>query len=154
MEPRPITLEFVAHAEIELGEIVDVGPVLTGRRRIIPITGGHFVGPLLDATIVSGGADWQIVATDGTAIIDTRYTAVTDGGTVIYVSTTGFRFGPPEVMARLARSEAVAPDDYSFRLTARLECGSSELAWVNRTLFVATAAREPEAVTYDLYAVR
>ena len=153
MQPRPITLEFVAHAEITLGEISDVGPVPTGHRRVIPITGGHLGGPLLDATILPGGADWQIVSPDGTAIIDSRYSAATADGAQIYIATQGFRYGPPEVIARLAAGDDVARDDYSFRLSARIECGSPDLMWVNRTIFVATAARQRASVTYDLYSV-
>ncbi len=152
--PRAITLEFAARAEVHVGEIADLGDVLTGRRRIIPIVGGHFSGPLLNAAILPGGADWQIVATDGTAIIDTRYTAETSSGAAIYVTTNGFRHGPPDVVSRLARGELVPPDDYVFRLTARLECGAPELEWVNRTVFVATAERRASMVIYDLYALR
>jgi len=44
-----------------------------GKRRIIPITGGHFEGPRLKGTILDNGADWQVVNPDGVAIIDTRY---------------------------------------------------------------------------------
>jgi hypothetical protein len=52
----------------ELGVTSDLG-----RRRIIPITGGSFAGPLLSGEILNNGADWQILTADGTAIIDTRY---------------------------------------------------------------------------------
>ncbi len=153
MQPHPIELEFVAHAEITLGEISDVGQVPTGHRRVIPITGGHLAGPRLDATILPGGADWQIVSPDGTAVIDSRYSAVAGDGAQLFIATQGFRYGPPDVIAKLAAGEVVDRDDYTFRLTARIECGSPDLAWVNRTIFVATAARQPAAVTYDVYSV-
>ena len=153
MQPRPINLEFVAHAEITLGEISDVGLVPTGHRRIISITGGHLTGPRLNATVVPGGADWQIVTPDGVAIIDTRYSASTADGAQLYIATQGFRYGSPEVISRLAAGDDVSADDYSFRLSARIECGSPNLAWVNRTLFVATAARQLSSVSYDLYCI-
>lgn len=152
--PRPIELEFAAHAVIELGPIRTVGPVLTGQRRVIPIIGGRIDGPLLAATVIAGGADWQLVAADGTLIIDTRYEAITDDGHHVYLATNGFRHGPPEVLARLAAGEPVGPDEYTFRLTASIECGAPALDWVNRTVFVATAARQAASVVYDLYAVR
>ncbi len=90
---------------------------------------------------------------DGTAIIDTRYSAVTADGAQLYIATQGFRYGPPEVIARLAAGEAVSPDEYSFRLGVRIECGAPDLAWVNRTIFVATAARQRASVTYDLFSI-
>jgi hypothetical protein len=148
-----LALEFVAHAHIELDAPLELGRVLTGQRRVIGIAGGRFEGPLLNATILSGGADWQIVTDDGTAIIDTRYSARTADGDVLFIATQGFRFGPPEVLARLAAGEAVDPAEYSFRVTVRVECGAPVLDWVNRTIFVATAARQAAAVTYDLYRV-
>ena len=60
-------LEFVAHVNVELGEPLELGSVLIGQRRVIPITGGSISGPLLNAEILDGGADWQIVSADGTA---------------------------------------------------------------------------------------
>ncbi len=146
-----LRLEFVAHAHIELDPPLELGPVLTGKRRVIGIAGGWFRGPLLDATILSGGADWQIVTDDGTAIIDTRYTARAANGDLLYIATQGFRSGAPEVLARLARGESVTPTEYLFRLSARIESGGPAHAWVNSTVFVATAARAAAAVTYDLY---
>ena len=149
-----LALEYVATARADLGPIETVGPVFAGLRRMITITGGEFRGPLLNAAIQSGGADWQILAEDGTAQIDTRYSAVTDSGHLVLISTRGFRHGPPEVMARLAAGEPVGHDEYTFRVTATLECAAPELEWVNRTVFVAKAARHNLQVVYDLYAVR
>jgi Protein of unknown function (DUF3237) len=149
-----IQLAAVTTAVVELGEPQELGTVLTGRRRIIPIIGGRFSGPLLNATILSGGADWQLVAADGTAIIDTRYSARTDHGYDVYISTSGFRSGPPEVLARLAAGESVDPAQYSFRITARIETSAPDLSWMNHTVFVAAAARHASAVTYELFALR
>jgi len=153
-EPMAPTLEFVAHAEIELGEPMELGNVPTGVRRIIPISGGTITGPRLRADIDSGGADWQIVSTDGTAVIDTRYSATMSDGSSLFLQTQGFRHAPAEVLARLAAGEPVAPSEYYFRLTVRLECGAPDHAWVNNTVFVATAQRTSDAVTYDLFALR
>jgi hypothetical protein len=57
------------------------------------------------------------------------------------------------VISRLAAGEDVSRDEYSFRLSVRIECGSPDLTWVNRTIFVATAARQRASVTYDLYSI-
>jgi Protein of unknown function (DUF3237) len=151
---RQPELEFVAHVQADLGPVMEIGTVPVGRRRVIPIIGGKIAGPRLTADIVDGGADWQVVAADGTAIIDTRYSARTDSGDVIYLSTQGFRHGPADVVGRLAAGEDVSPDEYYFRITARLESGAAALDWVNRTVFVASAARHASSVSYDLYAIR
>jgi adenylate kinase len=149
----PARFEFIAHAEVHLGQPVEIGPVIAGRRRVIPITGGHLQGPRLRGAVLAGGADWQLVGSEGTAIIDTRYLIRTEAGPVISIATHGFRHGPPKVLARLAAGEQVAPSDYSFRVAATLESGDPSLAWVNRTLFFAIAARHAASVSYDLYAL-
>ena len=151
---RPeLRLTPVAVAWVELGVPLEVGPTLTGRRRVIPIVGGRFEGSRLNATILDGGADWQTVAADGTAIIDTRYSARTADGDLLYIATSGFRHGPPEVLARVAAGADVDPREYTFRVTARIESGAPSLDWVNRTVFVAAAARFASAVTYELFAI-
>ena len=120
-------LEFVAHVNVELGEPSELGSVLIGQRRVIPITGGSISGPLLNAEILDGGADWQIVSADGTAVIDTRYSARTADGSLIYLATRGFRHGPAEVLARVAAGEDVARHEYYFRLQVNLESGGPGL---------------------------
>ncbi|MBI4940504.1 MAG: DUF3237 domain-containing protein [Actinobacteria bacterium] len=147
------SLRHVADVHVELGPLIDVGEVLLGRRRVVPITGGSIRGPGLEATILPGGADTQLVTADGTIVVDTRYVALTDAGAHITLATQGFRHGPPEVLARLAVGELVGADEYVFRLTARLEAADQALAWVNATVFVGSAARRADAVDYRMYAL-
>jgi hypothetical protein len=72
--------------EANLGEAIDVGDVAQGRRRVVPLTGGSFVGPELNGSLLPGAcADWQIVLADGTTLGDIRYTLLTDRGEVLYV---------------------------------------------------------------------
>lgn len=150
--PEP-ALRFVAGVEVQLAEPLEVGGVALGTRRVIGITGGRVDGPELRGEILDGGADWQLVAGDGTAIIDTRYTLRTEGGSLVTIATRGFRHGPPEVLARIAAGEEVPPAAYYFRVTATLESADPALAWVNHTVFVAVAGRQARSVTYRLYAL-
>ena len=131
-----------------------IGAVLTGERRIIPITGGHFEGAKLRGEIVPGGADWQIVAADGAAILEARYTLKTDDGALIYVRNLGFRHGPPEVLAAIARGEQVDPSKYYFRATPMFETGDKKYAWLNRIIAVCSGLRAKEEVLLDFYEVR
>lgn len=152
--PESPGLEFAAHVSVDLSPPQEFGDVPTGNRRIIPIVGGSIEGPLLSARILTGGADWQIVTGDGTAVIDTRYSAVTADGAHLFLATQGFRHGSPEVLARLAAGEQVPTNEYYFRLTIRLETAAPELAWVNKTVFIASAERQASRVHYDMFAVR
>ena len=61
--------------------------------------------------------------------------------------------GPPEVIAALARGEAVEPSRYYFRTVMRFETADPALAWLNRILALGTGAREKLAVRLDVYEV-
>jgi hypothetical protein len=153
MDIPPLELDRLSRFVVELGPPMSLGHGPSGERRVIPIVGGHFEGPVLRGTVLPGGADWQVVHADGMASIDTRYTLQTHDDALIYVSTRGVRYGPAEVLARLARGERVDPREYYFRIPVQLETGMPDYSWVNQRVFVACAARLRDTVVYDLYAL-
>jgi hypothetical protein len=146
-----LKLEFLFELSAEVGELVSLGPCPVGERRMVSIDGGRFEGPAMRGTII-GGADWQILRGDGALELDARYAIREERGGVAQVLSQGYRHGPPEVMARLARGEDVDPASYYFRTTMRFETGASELAWLNRTIAVAAAERRARRV--DIRAFR
>ncbi len=155
MELKPVTprLELFAHLTVNVATPLSVGKGLLGERRIIPITGGRVEGAKLRGEIIPGGADWQIVAADGTALLEARYTIRTEDNALIYVRNIGVRHGPPEVLAAIARGEQVEPSKYYFRATPTFETGDKHYDWLNRTLAVCSGVRTREAVLLDFYAV-
>jgi hypothetical protein len=156
MDIQPVTprLEPLFRAVVEIATPLSVGMTPLGERRIIPITGGWFEGERLAGDVLPGGADWQIVRADGTALLEARYTLRTRDGALVYVRNRGVRSGPPDVLARLARGEAVDPASYYFRTRPELETGAPQYAWLNDLLAVCSAVRAANAVTLDFYAVR
>ena len=90
---------------------------------------------------------------DGVAELDTRYAMQTHDGAIIEIINYGYRHGPKEVIAAVARGEDVDPASYYMRTHARLETGDARYAWVNRTLFIGVGARDKQSVKVDLYAV-
>ena len=150
VEPR---LELIGRCRADLGEPLELGQTPWGRRRIIPILGGEFEGPRVSATILTGGADWQVIHEDGMAAIDTRYTLQTQDEALISVATRGVRHGPPDVLRRLADGEPVDPAEYYFRVSIQYETGAAGYRWLNRIVGVASAVRLADQVIYDAYAV-
>ena len=71
----PPRLTFAFELHVQVGAPVEMGDVPGGRRRIIPILGGTFAGPQIKGKVLPGGADWQIIRTDGLAVLDTRWAA-------------------------------------------------------------------------------
>lgn len=137
----------------ELADILQLGQTPAGERRIINILGGQVDGPKLKGHILPGGADWQLIRADGMADIQARYTIRSDSGALVLVSSEGIRHGPPEVLAKLARGEAVDPSLYYFRTLMRFETADSGLAWMNRILAIAHGARLPNAVMLEVFEV-
>jgi hypothetical protein len=150
-DPR---LTRVYRLEAILGQPLDLGDVSQGRRRIVPLTGGTFIGPELNGKLVPGvSADWQIVQADGTALGDIRYTLETDRGDLLYVQSRGVRHGSADVLARLSRGEDVDPSEYTFRTSTQIETAAPDLDWLNKGVFISVAGRQPEGVIYETYLV-
>jgi hypothetical protein len=137
-----------------VGEPLDVGDVAEGRRRIVPLTGGTFVGTQLNGVLLPGAsADWQIVRPDGTTIGDVRLTLQTTQGELLYVRSQGVRHGSAEVLARLSRGEDVDASEYMFRTSLQIETAAAELDWLNKGVFISVAGRQPGGVMYEVYLV-
>lgn len=154
-EPVPLRLELMARFTVELsrdpwtlGATSDLGI-----RRIVPITGGSFAGPMLRGVILDNGADWQVITRDGLTLIDTRYLLRLDDGELAYLKTFGYRHGPPEVAAALAAGDDVDPAQYYFRVHLDFETASADYGWLNRCVAVGSAVRQARAVVYDAYRV-
>ena len=130
-----------------------LGATPHGERRIINITGGSFAGARLCGRILPGGADWQIVRSDGVAEVEARYTLETDDGALIYISNWGYRHGPAEVMRRLSAGDQVDPRAYYFRTTPKFETAAADYAWLNGIICVAVGERRAEEVIITVYEV-
>jgi hypothetical protein len=142
---------FGIHAE--LADILHLGHTPYGDRRVINILGGRVDGPRVSGRILPGGADWQIVRPDGVADLMARYTIETDQGARILVASDGLRHGPPAVIERMARGEAVDPALYYFRTAMRFETSDPSVAWLNRIIALGRGAREQRAVRLEVYEV-
>jgi hypothetical protein len=150
-EPR---LSLVYRLEATLGEPLALAESARGQRRIVPLTGGMFTGPLLSGKLLPGGsADWQLVLPDGTALADLRYTLETETGRLLYVQARGVRHGSADVLARLARGDDVDASEYTFRASMQIETAAPELDWLNKGVFVAVGGRGPGRVIYETYLV-
>jgi hypothetical protein len=147
-------LTMVYRLEASVGQPLDFGDTPQGHRRIVPLTGGTFAGPVMSGKVLAGtSADWQMVSPDGTVLGDIRYTLQTDGGELIYVRSRGVRHGSAEVLARLGRGEEVDAGEYTFRTSTQIETASPDLAWMNKGIFVGVAGRQAEGVIYEIYLV-
>ena len=147
-------LEPICNARIAVAAPRSLGRVAGGERRIVDITGGEVSGPKLTGRILPGGADWQVIRDDGTAVLEARYTIEAADGALVYVRNYGYRHGPRDVLARIANGEEVDPALYYFRTAPAFETAAPQYDWLNRTVAVCSAMRTVDRVIIDFYAVR
>jgi hypothetical protein len=136
-------------------EVVVAGPQKVGAgphgtRITAPITEGHFEGPRLRGRVLPGGGDWTLLRADGVLELDLRVTLETDDGALIHMASIGIRHGPTEVIAALARGEAVDPSTYYFRTLPRFETGHPKYDFLNRLISVASGNRRPKGPIYTV----
>ena len=136
---------------VDVGDVLSMGAGPVGERRVISILGGTFEGSGLRGDVLPGGADWQIVRQDGVLDLDARYALKEQAGGIIRVVSQGYRHGPSEVLAALARGEDVDPATYFFRTIMRFETGAPYVEWLNKTIAVATAERKARQVLLSAY---
>ena len=151
--PAPPALRPMAQVRCEVGALVSLGTAKYGERRYVPLLGGTVAGPELNGTLVEGGVDWQINRADGVLDIAAHYVIRAHDGALIEVQSDGMRHGPPEVMARLARGDAVARDDYFFRTLMRFQTGAPQWLHLNKVMALAVGQRQAKLVVLDVYRI-
>jgi hypothetical protein len=137
----------------EVGPLVSLGQGKHGERRYVPLGGGSVQGPELNGSLVEGGVDWQVLRADGVLDIAAHYVIRTDDGALIEVQSDGMRHGAPEVMAQLARGEALPRDAYFFRTVMRFQTGAPAWLHLNKVLALAVGQREATCVLLDVYRI-
>jgi hypothetical protein len=143
----------VADLVVRIAEPIEIGRISGNLRRMIPIAGGDVLGPRIRGKVLPGGADYQIMRADGVTDLHARYVIKTGDGQLIYVENSGVRYGPPELMEKLRRGEAVDPALIYFRTTPRFETAAPGYEWLMRNLFVCSGARFPKRVEMRFFQV-
>lgn len=122
-------LEFAMQLKVTIDEAYSCGETQHGQRVVIPITGGTFEGPRIKGTILSGGADYQLVnKVQNRTELEAIYCIKTDDGVCIHVRNRG-------IIAN-SKDEEGKPTFY-FKCAPQFEAPvDSKYAWLNNTLFV------------------
>lgn len=145
-------LLFTMTLAIDFGAMIVIGKTPAGLRRIVPVTGGSFVGERLSG-IVLPGADWVINRPDGVMQIDVRLVLKTDDSALIYLRYQGRFLAEPEVMARFGKGAALDRSEYSLSVSATLESGDDRYGWLNNVIAVGTGTQTPSGAVYDFFEI-
>lgn len=139
--------------QLEVSALHAVGGPEGAPRRVGIVPSGRFEGERLSGVVLDGGSDWQTLRGDGATTLDVRLVLQSGDGALIGMTYTGIRHGPAEILARIARGEAVDPESYYFRISATFTTSDSRYEWLNRLLAIGTGHRIATGPIYSLFEI-
>jgi hypothetical protein len=145
--------KYVFSLAIKVGAPIVAGDIGHGIRRIIPILGGEVFGDGIKGTIFPVGADFQVIRPNGFTELEAKYAFEMDDGAIVYIENIGIRFGPKELLDRIAKGEMVDPSRIYFRSVPKFETGAEKYRWLMENLFIGVGARHPDRVEIDVHQV-
>jgi hypothetical protein len=145
--------KYVFSLAILVGAPIVAGDIGHGVRRVIPILGGEVFGEGIKGTIFPVGADFQVIRANGFTELEAKYAFEFDDGAIVYIENIGIRFGPKELLDRIAKGEIVDPTRIYFRSVPKFETGSEKYRWLMENLFIGVGARHPDRVEIDVHQV-
>jgi hypothetical protein len=145
--------KYVFSLAIKVGAPIVAGDIGHGVRRVIPILGGEVFGDGIKGTIFPVGADFQVIRPNGFTELEAKYAFELDDGAIVYIENIGIRFGPKELLDRIAKGEIVDPARIYFRSVPKFETGSEKYRWLMENLFIGVGARHPDRVEIDVHQV-
>ncbi|WP_068082973.1 DUF3237 domain-containing protein [Novosphingobium rosa] len=116
-----LALEIIA----DIAESQDMGEGPLGGRRIVPITGGEFSGPRLHGKVRPGGADRQLIRSDGVKQLSALYELETHDGAII------------TVLNKVLVENFADGSRYAFS-TPEITAPKGPYDWLNHAVFVGT----------------
>ena len=137
---------------VDMAGMTTIGETPAGIRRIAVVTGGTFSGERLNGEVLQG-ADWVINRPDGVMVIDVRLTLKTSDDVFIYLTYQGRFLAEPEAMVRMAKGEALGPEEYSLVMTPHFECGDERYCWLNDLVSVGVGEQTAGGAVYSIFEI-
>ena len=136
--PAPAKGELVFSATLQIGMNRDAGTTQYGRRRVVDVTGGTVTGSRVEATVLTGGFDFELTLSNGSVELEQIDVLRASDGTLIYMRSCG----------------VAPPGSTEIRIVPDFEVATSRsLAWLNTGKFVGTRSIEGNTVKLAVYDV-
>ena len=142
---------FVMRLDVRKLQVVGATPGALRRIGVVP--GGSFEGERLSGDVLDGGSDWQTVRSDGATTLNVRLVLKTTDDALIGMTYQGLRHGPPDVVARIEKGEAVDPASYYFRTNPLFETAAAKYDWINRVVAIGIGHRRADGPIYSVFEV-
>lgn len=117
--------ELALEITCDVAPAIDIGDTPTGHRAIVPIIGGTFSGNDVKGTVLPGGADRQLIRTDGYKNLEARYELQTDDGQII------------SVINRVLTKQNRSASEPVFSIV-ELSAPEGKYAWINKEVYIGT----------------
>jgi hypothetical protein len=139
---------------MKLPPTLDLGDTPAGNRRVFTVSSVEFSGERLHGEVLpQASSDLLLLRADKSYQQDVRLILRTHDQALILMTYRGVRYASPEVDARIARGEQVAPSDYYLRTAPFFETSSPTCAWLNRIVSVAVGERQAGGVKYEIFEI-
>jgi len=139
---------------MKLPPTLDLGDTPAGNRRVFIVLGGQFAGERFRGEVLpQASSDLLLLRADRSYQQDVRLLLRTDDGALILMTYRGIRHATPEIDARVARGEQVAPSDYYLRTAPFFETASAKYQWLNKIVSVGVGERQPDGVKYEVFEI-
>lgn len=126
---RNPTSQLLWTAIVDVASRIDLGPSSLGHRFIVPILGGSFyAGPGIDGLngkVLGGGADRQLLRSDGIKELDALYEMQAENGDILTIHN------------KVIVDEDREPERYAMSVIS-VTAPKGDLAWLNRRSIVGT----------------
>jgi hypothetical protein len=142
-------LLFVMRLEVKPPLVVGSPP--GSYRRIGVIPGGSFEGDRLSGKVLDGGSDWQTIRPDGAVNLNVRLVLRTNDDALVLMTYQGVRYGPPDVIARIDRGEAIDPESYYFRINPLFQTAAPQYDWINHVVGIGIGHRLADGPIYSIF---
>lgn len=135
-------LEFVCELKVTCDNAYTVGKTAHGERVVIPITGGTFEGPMMKGTVLSGGADYQLVdRSKGRTELEAVYSIRTDDGVTIHIRNKGLLCHTKEGFYFRTSPTFEAPNDGKYD-------------WLNNAVFICEPEGKKDYISLKVWKVK
>ncbi len=133
--PAPARGELVFRATLDVGMNRDAGVTQYGRRKVVDITGGSVSGTRVEATVLTGGWEFELSLSNGAVELEEIDVLRASDGTLIYMRSCG----------------VAPPGSTEIRIVPDFEVATSRsLAWLNTGKFVGTRVLDAAGGTVEL----
>jgi hypothetical protein len=147
----PASGALVFEADLQVGEVYDIGDTQYGHRHQIEITGGTLTGPKIKGTFMGRGLDYQLTLSNGALEIEQINILKTSDGSSIYFKNCGTSPGPGSEVRMVPDFEAPNASAYAFLNTGKF-VGTREFDPDKKTLKI--SVHEASATVDKSHAVQ